>query len=404
MTVNDHAGKSKTSSVHQPSKDRPDRTNTTKEKKIGHRRINPEGQISYKKVETNKLMGSIQLGIQFSAGCQASQPHRDILIPDFYIIESTAFPKLGGLTTPGHSFNAFTFSAFAPLVFRHFRDLFRVPPDEFLVSLCDEPMRELSNPGASGSIFYLTQDDKFILKTVMSREADFLKKLLPGYYMNIKQNPRTLLPKFFGMYCYQSNLEKNIRLMVMNNILPSSVKMHLKFDLKGSTYKKRRACKEERSKKSPTFKDLDFMDKLGEGLFLDSDTYEALMTTMRRDILVLESFKIMDYSLLLGIHNVDKAGGHQQADISSEDDNHILDATGGVPARTAKGERVVLYVGIIDVLQPYYARKKIEHLFRGVVDDADTVSVHNPKFYAHRFLKFMTDKVFKCEPVTITRL
>lgn len=29
--------------------------------------------------------------------------------------------------------------------------------------------------------------------------------------------------------------------LVMNNLLPSSVKMHLKFDLKGSTYK-RKVC------------------------------------------------------------------------------------------------------------------------------------------------------------------
>ena len=36
----------------------------------------------------------------------------------------------------------------------------------FQVSLCNEAMRELSNPGASGSIFYLTNDDEFILKTV----------------------------------------------------------------------------------------------------------------------------------------------------------------------------------------------------------------------------------------------
>ncbi len=52
------------------------------------------------------------------------------------------------------------------------------------------------------------------------------------------QNPRTLLPKFFGMYCYQCN-QKNIRLTIMNNLLPSKVKMHLKFDLKGSTYKRK---------------------------------------------------------------------------------------------------------------------------------------------------------------------
>ena len=52
------------------------------------------------------------------------------------------------------------------------------------------------------------------------------------------QNPHTLLPKFFGMYMYMYN-QKNIRLTVMNNLLPSNVKMHLKFDLKGSTYKRK---------------------------------------------------------------------------------------------------------------------------------------------------------------------
>ena len=71
------------------------------------------------------------------------------------------------------------------------------------LSLCDRAMIEISNPGASGSIFYLTEDDEFILKTVQYREAEFLQKLLAGYYMNLNQNPRTLLPKFFGLYCYQ---------------------------------------------------------------------------------------------------------------------------------------------------------------------------------------------------------
>jgi len=39
----------------------------------------------------------------------------------------------------------------------------------------------------------------------------------------------------------------------MNNILPSIVKMHEKYDLKGSTYK-RKASKSERAKNSPTLK------------------------------------------------------------------------------------------------------------------------------------------------------
>ena len=37
-----------------------------KERKIGHRRVNEEGEVSYKKIQTNQLMASIQLGIQYS--------------------------------------------------------------------------------------------------------------------------------------------------------------------------------------------------------------------------------------------------------------------------------------------------------------------------------------------------
>jgi len=43
--------------------------------------------------------------------------------------------------------------------------------------------------------------------------------------------------------------------------------------------------------------------------------------------------------------------------------------TGGIPARTASGERLSLYVGIIDILQSYQLRKKLEHTFKSVVTD-----------------------------------
>ena len=101
---------------------------------------------------------------------------------------------------------------------------------------------------------------------------------------NLNQNPRTLLPKFYGLYCVQSG-GKNIRVCVMNNILPRVVSMHLKYDLKGSTYK-RRASKKEREKSKPTYKDLDFMQDSQDGLMLDTDTYSALVKTLQRDCLV----------------------------------------------------------------------------------------------------------------------
>lgn len=78
---------------------------------------------------------------------------------------------------------------------------------------------------------------------------------------------------------------KNIRVVVMNNVLPRVVKMHLKFDLKGSTYK-RRASKKEKEKSIPTYKDLDFIQDMPEGLLLDADTFSALVKTLQRDCLV----------------------------------------------------------------------------------------------------------------------
>jgi len=49
------------------------------------------------------------------------------------------------------------------------------------------------------------------------------------------------------------------------------------------------------------------MSMLPEGLMLEAETYNALISTLRRDCRVLESFRIMDYSLLVGIHNLDQA-------------------------------------------------------------------------------------------------
>ena len=81
----------------------------------------------------------------------------------------------------------------------------------------------------------------------------------------------------------------------MNNLLPSRIKMDLRFDLKGSTFKRKASKKERRKDTNCTYKDLDFMDLLPNGIELDFDMYEAIRQTIRRDIRVLSSFEIMDY-------------------------------------------------------------------------------------------------------------
>lgn len=71
----------------------------------------------------------------------------------------------------------------------------------------------------------------------------------------------------------------------MNNLLPQSIAMHHKFDLKGSTYK-RFASKLERSKDNPTLKDLNFNKNFPQGVILNHDIYEIIMDVIKRDCLV----------------------------------------------------------------------------------------------------------------------
>jgi 1-phosphatidylinositol-4-phosphate 5-kinase len=130
-------------------------------------------------------MGSIQLGIGHAVGSLASKPKKDLLIKDSMKLETVSFPKNGSNTTPAHRYSYFKFQVFAPIAFRYFRTIFHIQPDNYLLSICNEPLRELSNPGASGSIFYLTDDDNFIIKTVQLKEGKFLLELLPSYYMVI---------------------------------------------------------------------------------------------------------------------------------------------------------------------------------------------------------------------------
>lgn len=397
-------------------------TSQTMKKTIGHRGIDPTGETTYKKTTSSALKGAIQLGITHTVGSLSQKPERDVLLQDFEVVESIFFPSEGSNLTPAHHYGDFRFKTYAPIAFRYFREMFAIRPDDYMYSLCNESLIELSSSGASGSLFYVSSDDEYIIKTVQHKEAEFLQKLLPGYFMNLNQNKRTSLPKFYGLYCVQA-AGKNIRIVVMNNLLPSAVRMHLKFDLKGSTYK-RQASAKERDKVVPTYKDLDFMQVMPDGLLLEGDKYNAVCKTIQRDCLLLQSFKIMDYSLLVGIHNLDlacreKAGEEAvagaadqrrpqgqkslystaiesiQAEAGSMGPLDTGDQTGGIPARNSRGERLLVYIGIIDILQSYRLVKKLEHSWKALIHDGDTVSVHRPSFYAERFQKFMCTTVFR---------
>eukprot|EP00698_Gefionella_okellyi_P000616 TRINITY_DN1054_c0_g1_i1.p2 TRINITY_DN1054_c0_g1~~TRINITY_DN1054_c0_g1_i1.p2 ORF type:complete len:480 (-),score=100.77 TRINITY_DN1054_c0_g1_i1:3343-4755(-) len=53
------------------------------------------------------------------------------------------------------------------------------------------------------------------------------------------------------------------------------------------------------------------------------------------------------------------------------------------------GSREVYYIAIIDILQPYNLRKKLETKFKSLRYNRDEISSVEPPFYAERFMKFM---------------
>ncbi|TGZ58477.1 hypothetical protein CRM22_009618 [Opisthorchis felineus] len=81
--------------------------------------------------------------------------------------------------------------------------------------------------------------------------------------------------------------------------------------------------------------------------------------------------------------------------VELEKEEMDLIPSGGIPARNSNGDRLLLFLGIIDILQSYRLIKKLEHGFKAIAIDGRTVSVTPPGFYSQRFQESLSRHVFK---------
>jgi len=164
---------------------------------------------------------------------------------------------------------------------------------------------ELGSPGKSGSFFYFSRDYKYIIKTIHHEEHKFLRKILKQYFNHVKQNPNTLLSQFYGLHRVKMPYGRKVHFIVMNNLFPPHRDIHRTFDLKGSTYK--RNFKEEDLEKNPraTLKDLNWIRR---NLHLEFGPTKKRMfiEQLQKDVAFLQHLKVMDYSLLVGIHDLER--------------------------------------------------------------------------------------------------
>eukprot|EP00854_Cymbomonas_tetramitiformis_P008026 gene8026-9537_t len=93
--------------------------------------------------------------------------------------------------------------------------------------------------GASGSIFCLTWDNKFIVKTVTKEESKVLQSLLAPLVDYFRQYPRSLLTRFVGLHSLQMHPgSRPVHFVVMPNIFPRmDQELHEVYDIKMSAPK-----------------------------------------------------------------------------------------------------------------------------------------------------------------------
>ncbi|KAI1204210.1 SAICAR synthase-like protein [Annulohypoxylon truncatum] len=244
-------------------------------------------------------------GIRVSVSRTNAKLDRPLTDADFETKQKSTFDIAGNELVPSAKYD-FKFKDYAPWVFRHLRALFRLDPADYLMSLTGKYiLSELGSPGKSGSFFYFSRDYKYIIKTIHHSEHKFLRKILKDYYEHVTDNPNTLLSQFYGLHRVKMPYGKKIHFVVMNNLFPPHRDIHTTFDLKGSTVG--RDYREEDLEKNPraTLKDLNWLRRK-RNLELGIQKKQLFLQQLERDVRLLQKLKIMDYSLLIGIHDLRK--------------------------------------------------------------------------------------------------
>jgi 1-phosphatidylinositol-4-phosphate 5-kinase len=244
-------------------------------------------------------------GIRFTVSRTNAKMNRELTDADFVARHKFSFDITGNELTPSAKYD-FKFKDYAPWVFRHLRAHFGLDPADYLMSLTSKYiLSELGSPGKSGSFFYFSRDYKYIIKTIHHAEHKVLRKILKEYYKHVIDNPNTLISQFYGLHRVKIPYGRKIHFVVMNNLFPPHRDIHQMFDLKGSTIG--REYKEERLADNPraTLKDLNWLRR-NMHLEFNEQMKALFVEQMSRDVALLQRLHIMDYSLLVGVHNIGK--------------------------------------------------------------------------------------------------
>jgi len=226
----------------------------------------------------------------------------------------------------------------------------------------------------------------------------------------------TLLPRFFGLYKIRIPGRPTYRIVVMNNLfqVPVGVKLKISemYDLKGSL-RNRFVTDDEKAAGVSVLKDVNFV-LAGRRLMMGPEYGPKLHNQLKLDTDWLKTHMIMDYSLLVGIamepatDDGEAAAGAPSEDAEQHQRHEPFFSNwqkemGGLHAREPETGQVrpeTYFFGIIDILQEYNMKKKLEHAYKAQIlrKDPTKISAVSPVVYGDRFFEFMTKQVLQTPP------
>lgn len=327
------------------------------------------------------------------------------------------FKAFSKVSMENYNFNSenmcskFKFKEYCPLVFRDLRERFCVKEHVFNQALSGtEPCYD---PQDTSKYFY-SKDSQFVVKLFHSEEVEFMHSILGEYHSYIvEMSGKTLLPHYLAMYRITVSGVEHYMIVMKNIFSADGLTIHRRYDLKGSLVD-REASEKVKAQNNPTLKDKDFLNDEIK-IKIGTDKKEEMMAILERDVNFLASLKIMDYSMLVGIHNVGQPGldeEDEEAEQTSSDDLLEGEEAAEVPmeceVEEEEGEAVpnvyayvstesapskeLYFVGLIDVLTKYNASKRAAHTAKTMKHGAGAeISTVKPEQYAKRFMEFMNN-------------
>ena len=154
-----------------------------------------------------------------------------------------------------------------------------------------------------------------MLKTISHQEFEHFKFIMKSYYYHLLGYPHSLVARILGLHKIKLKRDgktERIYFVIMANVFNTNRQIKVRYDLKGST--QGRETKPPHNSKV-ALKDLDWL-KQNMDVNLRPEIRNLLISQLKQDAMFFQKGNINDYSILLGICDLEP-GEAQEIEKSS---------------------------------------------------------------------------------------